>query len=351
MDQEVIIIGGGVAGLSAALEFLRLGKVPTLLEAGSYPTQKVCGEFISPESLPFLKQWDINPHPILKSRFQSGKKEFSLTFPTPAGSLSHLILDPSLVQHSLSLGADIRTQVKVEAIYPKQQQGHKHLIKLSTGEMLSTSTLVIAIGRLPGFLAPLIEPQFLGIKAHFKGIELANTLEMFGFQGAYLGLSPIEEGKSNLACLASIEKVKSAGSVDQFMEKIIQENPHLNELLASGERLFDNWMTASVPYFGFKNTPDWQDSYFIGDAALAIPPACGDGLSLGITSGIMAARYASNQDFVGFKRDYKAQSSSILRAAKGLHTLLMNPKLCRMAIQGCTLSPSIGKLLFRMTRS
>lgn len=350
MDKKVIIIGGGIAGLSAALEFLRQGIVPTLLEAGSYPAQKVCGEFISPESLPFLKQWNVHPHPIVKSRFQSGKKEFSLTFPTPAGSLSHLSLDPSLAQHALSMGADIRTQVKVEAILPKEHPDKEHQIKLSTGEILTTPTLLIAVGRLPGFHTPMVEPQFLGIKAHFKGIELDNTLEMFGFQGAYLGLCPIEEGKSNLACLASMEQVKSAGSATRFMEKLVLENPRLKELLGSGECLFDEWMTAPVPYFGFKSTPDWQDAYFIGDAALTIPPACGEGLSLGITSGILAARFATTKDFVGFKREYRVHCCSILRAAKGLHTLLMNPILCKMALQGCTLFPSLGKLLFRMTR-
>lgn len=349
MDKEVII-GGGIAGLSAALEFLRQGKVPILIEAGSYPSQKVCGEFLSPESIPILKQWNINPHPILRSRFQSGKTEFSLTFPTPAGSLSHLTLDPTLVQQASSLGAEIRTRVKVEAIYPKQNPNKKHQLKLSTGEILETSTLLIAIGRLPGFHHPLAAAKFIGIKAHFKGIELANTLEMFAFRGAYLGLCPIEEGKSNLACLASMDLLKSAGSVDHLMEKLIGENPRLKELISSGERLFEDWMTAPIPHFGFRSTPDWQDTYFIGDAALTIPPACGDGLSLGITSGIMAARYAANRDFIGFKKAYRAHCSSILRAAKGLNTLLINPLLCKMALQGCTLFPSLGHLLFRMTR-
>lgn len=347
--MEVIIIGGGVAGLSAALEFLRQGIVPTVLEAGSYPAHKVCGEFISPESLTLLKQWNVHPHLIVKSRFHSAQKEYSLTFPTPAGSLSHLSLDPALAQYASSLGADIRTQVKVKAIVPKER-GQMHQIKLSTGEILMTPTLLIAVGRLPGFHAPVIEPHFLGIKAHFKGIELDNTLEMFGFQGAYLGLCPIEERKSNLACLAKIDQVKSVGSVNRFMEKLLSENPYLKERVKSGECLFDEWMTAPVPSFGLKNTPDWQDTYFIGDAALTIPPACGDGLSLAITSGTLAARFAANKDYIGFKKQYRTRCSPILRAAKLLHTVLMNPLLCKMAIQGCTLFPSLGKLLFRMTR-
>jgi flavin-dependent dehydrogenase len=47
MNADYVILGGGVAGLCAARRLIELGIQPLVIEAGSYPSHKVCGEFIS----------------------------------------------------------------------------------------------------------------------------------------------------------------------------------------------------------------------------------------------------------------------------------------------------------------
>ena len=51
---DLIIIGGGLAGLSSAILSSRQGLKVLVIEKGSYPRHKVCGEFISMESYCFL---------------------------------------------------------------------------------------------------------------------------------------------------------------------------------------------------------------------------------------------------------------------------------------------------------
>ena len=48
---DLAVIGGGPAGTSAAITAARLGFDVLLLEAGSFPRNKVCGEFVSGEAL------------------------------------------------------------------------------------------------------------------------------------------------------------------------------------------------------------------------------------------------------------------------------------------------------------
>ncbi|HMJ48917.1 MAG TPA: NAD(P)-binding protein, partial [Ferruginibacter sp.] len=59
MDEEKIydaaIVGGGLAGLSLSILLSREGYDVILFEKESYPFHKVCGEYISAESRPFLK--------------------------------------------------------------------------------------------------------------------------------------------------------------------------------------------------------------------------------------------------------------------------------------------------------
>lgn len=348
--HEYIIIGGGVAGLCAAIELCRLGIKPVVIEAGDYPAHKVCGEFISPESLSWLNRLEIHPIPIDDVQFYIEEKAINFHFPTHAGSLSHWILDPSLAERAKSLGAKIVTQTRVETFRPKADPSDLHVLELSTGEKLSASSIIVAAGRLGSMNMAPLECKYVGIKSHFGGIDLRNSLKMFGFEGAYLGLNSIEDGKANLACLASMKRFQKAGSVDQLMADLIAENAHLNGLLSSGTRLFDPWMSASIPYFGFKKNPCWNDSYFIGDAAFSIPPACGEGLSLAIASGMMAAQYAAVKDCDGFKKALHFWCKQPLRVAKILNYLLMRPRLAKMTLQGCRFCPSFTHWLFKASR-
>ena len=52
---DVVIVGGGLAGLSCAIVLARDNYKVLLLEKEAYPKHKVCGEYISMESWPFLK--------------------------------------------------------------------------------------------------------------------------------------------------------------------------------------------------------------------------------------------------------------------------------------------------------
>ena len=58
---DIIIIGGGLAGLCNAIHLSKYGKDVLLIEKNNYPKHKVCGEYISNEVLPYLQFLDFNP--------------------------------------------------------------------------------------------------------------------------------------------------------------------------------------------------------------------------------------------------------------------------------------------------
>ena len=58
---DVIIVGGGLAGLTSAIHLSKQNKQVLLVEKNEYPKHKVCGEYISNEVLPYLNSLGIHP--------------------------------------------------------------------------------------------------------------------------------------------------------------------------------------------------------------------------------------------------------------------------------------------------
>ena len=58
---DVLIIGGGLAGLCNAIHLSKFGTKVLLIEKNEYPKHKVCGEYISNEVLPYLEFLEIDP--------------------------------------------------------------------------------------------------------------------------------------------------------------------------------------------------------------------------------------------------------------------------------------------------
>lgn len=346
---DYVILGGGVAGLCAAKRLLELGIQPLVIEANNYPVHKVCGEFLSPSSLAILKQWNIHPVSILQAHLHTSHQNLQFIFPHPAGGLSHWTLDTQLAEQLSKQGAILLTQTKVLNLSPAAAKCEVHQLKLSSGETIKAKHLLIASGRIPGYASQAFTPRYVGIKSHFSEIELDSTLHMFAFKGAYLGIAPIENGRANLACLAKIESMRET-SPKQFIEDLIVSHPLLRQLCASGQRLFDQWMEVFVPEFGLRSTPEWMQTYWIGDAAGTIPPASGNGLSLAIESGCLAAEFAAREDAIGFKHAWKKQCALQIACAKGLHRLFLNPAFGNVALRLGHWFPWIVPSIFNATR-
>ncbi len=344
MHNEYVIIGGGAAGLAAAIRLCELNVKPLVIEAGKYPSHKVCGEFFSPESVSLLKQWNISFLEIEKVHIHSSSATFDFTFPESAGSLSHLSFDPQLADRVRRLGGTLMTETKVEKLVP---QGAGYELTLNSGLVIYASNLIIATGRIPNLVQAKPDFPYMGIKAHFTGLKARHALEMFVCEGAYVGISPIEEGKFNVAALALVDSMK--GTPKDFMANMIQKDPVMAEIFASGKPCFE-WMTASVPAFGFKKTPAWPYVYFIGDAAGTIPPITGNGLSMSIAGGVLAAEFALKKDWKGFKIAWKRLFKSSVFWGKLVHRAALNPLISRHLVKACHICPSIASYLFKATR-
>lgn len=284
--MKIAIIGGGLAGLSLAILLGRQGFEVLLFEAGEYPRHKVCGEYISNESKPFLQAlgFPFEQYTIPEIR------QFRLThylgyqaqtkLQKGGFGISRYALDNELYKIALAQGVQIFTQTRVQNV--EKQDNKLHLQTLDQ-QSFEADLVVGAYGRVSNFergearAKAQLQP-FIGVKYHIEADLPTDHIEIHTFRGGYCGISQIETGKFCLCYLTQNNRVKDfKGDLPAFEAHILAENPYLKRHLAQPKVM--EGVTTSQFYFGIK--PATQPHILtLGDASGFIPPITGNGMSL-----------------------------------------------------------------------
>ena len=97
------IVGGGLAGLTAAVHLAQKGQKITFFEKEGFPHHKVCGEYLSFEVKPYFEHLQIpleqlNPKHINRLQFSTQKgRTLEVKLPQGGFGVSRYALDLSLI--------------------------------------------------------------------------------------------------------------------------------------------------------------------------------------------------------------------------------------------------------------
>ena len=350
---DFLIIGGGVAGLAVANRLVDLKKNPVLIEAKNYPSHKVCGEFLSPEVLPYLENWGITPECLIKEVHIFSNKDFlQFEFPSNAACISRYQMDFALANRIKKKGGYVLTNISVNEFKIKRNSS-LYEVKLSDGKILTARNIFIGAGRIFKATTDNQKPlPYFGFKAHFKGIDLEERLEMHLLPRAYLGISQIEKNVINIACLAKIDP-KMMNQPQKFIENLLNTPAayRIKEKMNHTQMIFDEWLFTPAPHYKAKQNPPLKNVYYIGDAAGTLPPATGAGLSLALYSGYMAAEYAIREETEAYQFFWNKCYEGKILIGNILHHVMLNPVLAKTSFYCCHFFPSLKKKIFFSMRS
>ena len=174
---DVIIIGGGIAGLTNAIHLSKFKQSVLLIEKNTYPKHKVCGEYISNEVIPYLNFLGIDP--IKEGAKKITKVQISTTkgstitgeFPLGGFGMSRFFFDNMLLKKALLNGVKVLKDSVISIDY----KNDIFLVKTKNSKSYECKITIGAFGKRSE-LDQKMEREFiknkspyLAVKHHVKG--------------------------------------------------------------------------------------------------------------------------------------------------------------------------------------
>jgi|HubBroStandDraft_1064217.scaffolds.fasta_scaffold70665_2 flavin-dependent dehydrogenase len=295
---ETLVIGGGLAGSMAAIELARAGRDVLLIEREPCAHHKVCGEFLSAETLEYLKLAGVSPialgaAPIGFVRLCAGRKTAEVELPFTALSLSRYVLDEAMLTSAANRGCKAIRGAAVERL---AREGSEWNATLSEGRSTRAQTALLANGKhdLRGWARGAgKQTDLVGFKMHWRLApaqtrELREWMELFLFPGGYGGLSLVEREIANLCFVVKRGTIQKLGGYREVFEAVLGESQGLARRLTGAEPLWSRPLAISpIPYGHLSETAD--GAWRVGDQFAVIPSFTGDGMAIALHSGAMAA--------------------------------------------------------------
>lgn len=362
---QIAIIGGGLAGLTAAIHLCKAGKSVILFEKNTYPKHKVCGEFISNEVLPYfeelgLKIESLQPTHIHKTSISiNSGKSISANLPLGGFGISRYQLDNYLYNKAKEFGCKIIHQQVNEINFSddlftiQTENNETYVVKVALGAFGKRSNLDVKLQR--NFIQK--KSPWLAVKAHYKGNFPNDLVELHNFEGGYCGVSKVENDIINICYLAKYESFKKEKDISNFQINVLNKNPKLKAIFDNSELLFEKPLTISQISFETKKQVE-NHILMLGDTAGLIHPLCGNGMAMAIHSAKIASectleflngKINRSELEIKYAKQWNFNFKSRLQMGKILSKLLLNPFLSKLIMKWLIIYPKLVPYIIQKT--
>jgi len=182
------------------------------------------------------------------------------------------------------------------------------------------------------------EAKWIGLKAHFAETAPPASVDLYFFDGGYCGIQPV-----SLADAADRSRVNACAmvraDVASTMAGLLALHPTLQERARRWQALSDPVSVGPLPFR--KPQPEADGMLRVGDAAAFVDPFVGDGISLALRSGALAAQclipfFAGKGDVreAGrcYSEKYERQLAAVFQTSSRIRRMLLLPRVLRAPI-------------------
>ncbi|MBS0262804.1 MAG: FAD-dependent monooxygenase [Planctomycetes bacterium] len=367
---EALVIGAGPAGAVAARQMALTGTRVLLVDAKSFPRQKVCGACLNSRALTLLHDLGLRDivtslggEPIRQLQIRSVRREAQLALPEGL-AVSRSQLDAAFVTAAVAAGAEFlpETTAVVGAPCGGEQDGCRVVSLRSSAPVASGGPVLVqarvvlvadGLGHLslknyPEFASQVTEQAHIGVGGQVPAAPenyAPGTIFMAVGRQGYVGLVRIENGALNIAGALSPEFLKSTGGTGPAVQAVLHEAgfPAIEALPQV------DWQ-GTVPLTRRSASTAGERVLLLGDAAGYVEPFTGEGMAWALSAaatvapvvarGISGWNEAVEQDW---QRTLRQLVTRRQRWCRTLAFGLRRPWLVRLLLQAVALMPALAR--------
>jgi flavin-dependent dehydrogenase len=356
---DLAVIGGGPAGASAAITAARTGASVGLFDVSDFPRQKVCGEFVSAESLELLRDL-LREHPraekllgdapvISQARIFVSGSCLQTAIEPPALSIPRYALDLLLWESAQQAGARVHKKCEVLSV-----EGHGPFTLTTALGTASAKAVILCVGRWSRFsdaadVPP--GPKWIGVKAHYREASPSPSTDLYFFDQGYCGVQPVAPGAVNVCAMVRSDAATTLSEVLQLSRPLARRSAGWQPLTP---------VVSTAPLIYRKPQAVRDNLLLAGDAAGFIDPFVGDGISLALRGGQAAANclqsfLADHTSLDAGLRNYESlygrQFAPLIAAATLVRSLVSLPEIVRLVALQVLRIPGVLPYVIRKTRA
>ena len=311
---DVIIVGAGPAGSTAALYAHRLGLNCILLDKAIFPRDKICGDALSGKSVRLMRELDL----LDGVEKLDGSEINRITFGSPSHSQFdvHLkgnknndyitkgyVVPRKIFDNFLFEKADELTETRQgftvnDIIYQNDKISGVKGTNIEGKEEILNAPIIMGcdgansiVARKLGLYEMDMENTAVAIRCYYEGVQgLSNQIELHyvsEVKPGYFWLFPAGNGKANIGIgLSKNDAKKEDRTLRQIMDEIVQSDYFRSRF--GNARPLEKPVGWNLPLGRIQRKNHGNGFMLLGDAAGLVDPFTGEGIG----NAMVAAKYA-----------------------------------------------------------
>lgn len=326
---DLIVVGGGPAGIAAAIEAATTGLSVVVIEPRQYPIDKSCGEGLMPAAVDSIARLGVEKpfgRPFPGIRIIANGRSAEGTFKSGSGlGVRRPELSRVLKNKAEEVGVEFEAS-RVREI--KQDDSWVETCGVRARWMIAADGLHSTVSRLIGVPRKTNGRSRWGVRAHLSTAPWTDRVEIYYSSEGEAYVTPVSDTSVGVAILTP-----NPGPFQGLLEAY----PEL-QARAEGPIGFEK---GAGPF------PSWLEKkvhgriLFVGDAAGFLDPITGEGIRLGFEAARLAVEAITSGDVSQYDRDWRKMVRAYWWITSGILAVRRNRILDRTLVPALNTMPGL----------
>lgn len=361
---DVVVAGAGPAGSATALLLARAGARVLMLDRASFPRDKPCSEYLSPESTRVLERLGSSVLSAVAAASPAHLTGMRVVAPSGAGvvgrfstfsfALPRMRFDKILRDAAETAGVEVRERMKVEElIYDRGAVGGVIARETCNGKRDTyRAQVVVGADGLRSVVARRLgrvystPPHRIAFTAHVRDVRDVQELgEMHVGRSGYVGFGPIGDGVTTVALVVPFREARRGARFFEELDRFpgvrgrFQARHLVRRVLATGP--FARWSRRPVAKGG--------GALLVGDAVDFFDPFTGQGIYSALRGAELAAAAIVGESLGSYARARRREFAGKWILERVIGIAVGWPALMERVVGRLTRRPHLADLLVRAT--